>query len=523
MEINLLVVDDEVQIRAGIEKGIRWRELGITKVRSAPNGVEALEIIKAGQADILITDIRMPGMDGLELARKAKEEQENIHIIILSGFSEFEYAKQAISIGVKNYLLKPIKVKELTDNVAGIVRILQEEADMESLKRRQEEEQALARYILLKNQDENVFLKLIKEYADLNKEDKILCVLLEPDTRDTSEESTAREGLSSLLKEEAENHQFDFVISLSKRILYVARMDLSRSRQDVICRVQKLVQEYNSISKEKKQSTISAAVYRNCSVTGLTEAVDSCIQLLNKRLCLGVGVVIPFEENTIEVKKNFYIENEEEIRQYIISFQYDEAQQFIARHFRKMKELGISSYDLVKGVCLTLKQLLFRYIRETGVDAEMVLEKNQNVILEVPDLFTIEEYENWICNLYYLVLKGVSEHTDRNVSNTVMAAVAYISTHYQEELTVDELSSYVNKSKNYFSYLFKKEMKVSFVEYLNRYRVEQACTFLETTLELAGEIGMKVGFKDEKYFSAVFKKVMGCSPSHYRKNRGMDK
>lgn len=522
MEINLLVVDDEVQIRAGIEKGIRWGELGITKVRSAPNGVEALEIIKAGQADILITDIRMPGMDGLELARKAKEAQENIHIIILSGFSEFEYAKQAISIGVKDYLLKPIKVKELTDNVAGIVRKLQEEADMESLKRRQEEEQALARHILLKNQDENGFLKLIKEYADLNKEDKVLCVLMEPDTRDISEESAARERVSCLLKEEAENYQFDFVISLSKRILYVARMDLSRSRQDVIWRVRKLVQEYNRISQEKKQSTISAAVYRNCSVVDLAEAVDSCIQLLNKRLCLGVGVVILFEENAIEVK-NFYIENEEEIRQYIIGFQYEDAHQFIERHFRKMKEMGISSYDLVKGVCLTLKQLLFRYIRETGLDAEKVLDKNQNVMLEVPDLFTIEEYENWICNLYYLVLKGVSEHTDRNVSNTVMAAVAYISTHYQEELTVDELSAYVNKSNNYFSYLFKKEMKVSFVEYLNRYRVEQACTLLETTLDLAGEIGMKVGFKDEKYFSAVFKKVMGCSPTHYRKNRGLEK
>lgn len=153
MDIKLLIVDDEVQIRKGIEKGIPWKELGISKVQSAPNGVAALEIIRAERTDILITDIRMPGMDGLELARKAKTVQENMHIIILSGFSEFDYAKQAISIGVKDYLLKPIKVRELTDNVISIVKKMQEEVKVKSLSDRIQTEERIAQYLLMKKSD----------------------------------------------------------------------------------------------------------------------------------------------------------------------------------------------------------------------------------------------------------------------------------------------------------------------------------------------------------------------------------
>ncbi|CUO58340.1 Uncharacterized response regulatory protein SA0215 [[Eubacterium] contortum] len=523
MDIKLLIVDDEVQIRKGIEKGIPWKELGISKVQSAPNGVAALEIIRAERTDILITDIRMPGMDGLELARKAKTVQENMHIIILSGFSEFDYAKQAISIGVKDYLLKPIKVRELTDNVISIVKKMQEEVKVKSLSDRIQTEERIAQYLLMKKSDEAEFMSLIQSLSGLANEDKVMCVLLESDTKDMKEDRDLRERILESFEKEAAAHKSDFVIRLPRHILYAARMDLCRSRAQVIRQIEEIVHGVNKISKEKKLPTVSAAVSENSLLSEMPDAVDVCIHLLNKRLYMGTGVVVPEGEETVEENISFYIDNEEQIRKYILKFQYEEIQSCIGKHFQKMKEMRVSSYDLVKGVCLTLKQLLFHGIRETGLDAEQVLEKNKNFMLEVPDLLTIEEYENWICNLYYLILKGVAEHTKRNVSNTIVAAAAYISTHYHEELTVEELSAYVNKSKNYFSYLFKKEMKISFTEYLNRYRIDQACILLDTTLDLAGEIGQRVGFKDEKYFSTVFKKMMGCTPSQYRKNRGTEK
>lgn len=366
-------------------------------------------------------------------------------------------------------------------------------------------------------------MSLIQSLSGLANEDKVMCVLLESDTKDMKEDRDLRERILESFEKEAAAHKSDFVIRLPRHLLYAARMDLCRSRAQVIRQIEEIVHGVNKISKEKKLPTVSAAVSENSLLSEMPDAVDVCIHLLNKRLYMGTGVVVPEGEETVEENISFYIDNEEQIRKYILKFQYEEIQSCIGKHFQKMKEMRVSSYDLVKGVCLTLKQLLFHGIRETGLDAEQVLEKNKNFMLEVPDLLTIEEYENWICNLYYLILKGVAEHTKRNVSNTIVAAAAYISTHYHEELTVEELSAYVNKSKNYFSYLFKKEMKISFTEYLNRYRIDQACILLDTTLDLAGEIGQRVGFKDEKYFSTVFKKMMGCTPSQYRKNRGTEK
>lgn len=522
MEIKLLIVDDEVQIRAGIEKGIPWKKFGISKVHSAPNGVRALEIMEAEKINILITDIRMPGIDGLELARKAKEKQEDIHIIIVSGFSEFDYAKQAINIGVKDYLLKPIKVKELTDNVNVIVEAIQEEEKIKTRNDLHLTEEKLIQYLQTKDLYNEELLQLLEVFAGLTTGDKIVCVLIEPDTALRKEKGKICDDMRQIFAEEAKANEHDFVLSLPGYLLYGIRMDLSRSRWQVVKRIEEIMQGANADLEAEKLPTATAAVSDNCPASKLADAVDECIHLLKKRLYMGNGKVIPYEEQSGGENRSFYMQDEEQIRKYIISFQYEEVEKYIIQNFNNMKEEKISSYDLVKGVCLTLKQFLFRCIRETGLEVEQVLEKNKDFLLEVPELYTIEQYRDWICSLYYLILKGVSQHSKKNVSQVVMTAVVFISTHYHEDLTVDQISAYVSKSKNYFSYLFKKEMEVSFTEYLNKYRVEQACILLETTLDLTGEIGQKVGYKDERYFSSVFKKIVGISPLQYRKTRGIE-
>lgn len=138
----------------------------------------------------------------------------------------------------------------------------------------------------------------------------------------------------------------------------------------------------------------------------------------------------------------------------------------------------------------------------------------------IPDLLTLEQYQEWILNFYYLILTGVSSNKEQSLNRMVITALSYITVNYSDEITVDSISSYVNKSKNYFSYLFKKEMGISFTEYLNKYRVEEAKRLMETTVDLNAEIARKVGFRDEKYFSAVFKKLEGCSATEFRKKKG---
>lgn len=154
------------------------------------------------------------------------------------------------------------------------------------------------------------------------------------------------------------------------------------------------------------------------------------------------------------------------------------------------------------------------------MDVEAVLKKNRQSILALPDLLTIEQYREWVLNVYYLILTGVSGNQGKTPNQMVITALSYISMHYRDEITVESISSYVKKSKNYFSYLFKKEMGISFTEYLNKYRIEEAKKRMETTADLNAEIAREVGFRDEKYFSAVFRKLEGCSATEYRKKKG---
>lgn len=521
MNVELLIVDDEVQIRMGIEKGIPWKNFGITKVTSAPNGIEALRILEEEPVRILITDIRMPGINGLELAQKAKEIRPDIRIIILSGYSEFEYAKKAINIGVVDYLLKPIRLAEMEELIA---RIMEEFRELENdqAKRQQEILQwEIGQHILTENLEAEEFLYRMKAYTGLPADTPILCSLFEFDTKETREISRGEPLVLDRLREYMQKDKNGYLLILNQRYLYFTKMDISRSREEVISKLRKLQSGINEKLKEEKIETLTVGIARNCPLCELVRAQRECVKLLNHRLYLGKGAAIPYEECPPHKEVSFIMEYEERLRQYIIGFQYENAQDYIAEQFKRMKELKVSSYDLVKGVCLTLKQFLFRHIRETGLDVEGVLEKNKTTLLEVPDLYTLDQYQLWVSNLYYLVLRGVTEHTDQAVSSAVMTAVAYISTHYHEDITVDFLSAYVNKSRNYFSYLFKKEMKVSFTEYLNHYRVEQACRLLDSSTDLTIEIAQRVGFKDEKYFSTVFKKIMGCPPSVYRKTKGL--
>ena len=120
MNVKLLIADDDLQIRIGLKEGIDWGILKINEVLVAKNGIEALKLYEENLPQIVITDIRMPGLDGLELSREIRKFSELTKIIIISGYSEFEYAKRAIHLGVADYLLKPVKIAQLRKLIVSI-------------------------------------------------------------------------------------------------------------------------------------------------------------------------------------------------------------------------------------------------------------------------------------------------------------------------------------------------------------------------------------------------------------------
>lgn len=537
-----------MQIRRGIEIGIPWKDYGITGVLTAEDSPGAIRILEREKIQILITDIRMPGMTGLELAEFAKKINPEIHVVILSGYSEFEYAKKAINIGVAEYLLKPIKISELTALIQSIMEKIEVRVQEEEKQRKVKIEQSLEAYFDVDYPGSGDYERLLEEYTGHKADHKILCMVFDFDSRNASpfirDKSTtncdahlsesnfqtrakADSACVNYVREELLSKsgpkEDNYLLCWGKKLVWFTFMDICRSRDQVIMQMGKILRRINS-ELHKAGGTgnvgISAGVSGITSLGKLRLGAMEGAALLDHRLYLGGGVLIDRVDASIKNEPMFSMNQTAHLRLCIAGFRYEEAEKDIKKQFDDMKDLKIASYDIVKGTCMNLVQLLFQTLKSSGMDVESVLEKNKRSILGIPDLLTLDQYQEWVLSFYYLILTGVSGNQGEHHNRMVITALSYISMHYSEEITVDSISTYVNKSKNYFSYLFKKEMGISFTEYLNKYRVEEAKKRMETTADLNAEIARKVGFRDEKYFSAVFRKLEGCSATEYRKKKG---
>lgn len=520
MEVQLLIVDDEMQIRRGIELGMPWKDYGITGVFTAEDSPGAMRILELEKIQILITDIRMPGMSGLELAEYAKKRNPDIHVILLSGYSEFEYAKKAINIGVVEYLLKPIKISELTELIHKIMGEIELREQENVQQRKAKLEQSLEAYFDTKDPGKGEYESLLEAYTGYKAEQHILCMVFDFDSRGAKADAGCVNDVREQLLNKDSGREDNFLLCWGKKLVWFTFMNICRSRDQVIWQMGNVLRRMNSELEKAGNCGLSAGVSGITTLKQLYLAAKDGERLLDHRLYLGGCVLIDRVDESSKSEVIFSMDQVEQLRLCIAGFRYGEAEKLINKQFCAMRDLKIASYDIVKGTCMNLVQLLFQTLKSSGMDVEAVLEKNRQSILAIPDLLTLEQYREWVLNFYYLILTGVSGNQEQAPNRVVMTALSYISVHYHDEITVDTISSYVNKSKNYFSYLFKKEMGISFTEYLNKYRIEEAKKRMETTTDLNAEIAGKVGFRDEKYFSAVFRKLEGCSATEYRKKKG---
>ena len=511
--MKLLIVDDEEHIRRGLEKGVLWNECGISDVKTAANGIEALDTIRAEGTDILLTDIRMPGMDGLNLIRSAIELQKNIRIVVFSGFSEFDYARSAISLGVKAYLLKPVKIPELKTIVCNLVKELEQEQKDLALQQRKMQEQELSHQLLKEQPDLPVMQSLLEQFGF--REELIYCTLFEADTKEEYRSRECQKDIRQIVESIAGSPVC--VLQVHQQLLWLQKAGMELSRWELQNRLERAFLERKR-DKNWNSVTLSAGISEVFPLQELPKAYRECRDLLDQRLYLGKDRIILQKKAPKQSKRMFHIENADRLRQHIINFEPAKAQEFITDTFCALKDAQISSYNLTKNICLQLQQILFEAIEEIGVSLEHMLERQEQLRFVVPDYITLEEYRDWVLEQYGAMIQELQDCGRLPISNTVRKAVAYIQTHYHENISVDFISGYVGASRTYFSHKFKKEMLMSFTDYLNQIRIEKACRLLKTTLSTADEISRQVGFQDGRYFSTVFKKIMGCSPTAYRKN-----
>ncbi|MBB6733985.1 response regulator [Cohnella zeiphila] len=517
---RVMIVEDEFIVRYGIRSMIDWEKIGMELAGEAGNGKEALELMQAGLPDILITDIKMPVMDGIELIAEVRRSSPELKIIILSNLEDFQYAKEAIKHGVSEYLVKSDMMPRDFEQALLNVKTKLDAAREERSSQAKSEEPAPRR--------REKFLAELIEGADgeaaaaarkaeslgmgpLRSAYVLHISLNAAELGFAEKQSAVRQTLSQAWADG----------QLGCEAFPDKQGDLNLlclcGEEDGLAQVTGKAEEW--IRLLAAQSGLTATVGIGGPIREWTEAkgaYEQAVWAAKQRMFLGGGRAIvhglsggrrsgepPPEQ--IRVASN-------QLRAMAYASQSRELAAYLEQLFGRLADRR--DPDLVPIVSLELLMILTTLWSDVSNDDRQLSELKKQYYDQLSKLETLKESKRWFLAAFEALAQHIARmyNSDRN---SIMKAVQYIRQYYHQDISLQAISGYVHLSKNYFANLFKKEMGESFLECLTRIRIEKAKELLKRELK-ATDVGSLVGIQDPKYFSKVFKKITGVSPSEYR-------
>ena len=522
---RVLLVDDEEDIRVGISQKMDWQGLGFELVAEAENGKDALDLAEALRPDVILTDIKMPFMDGLELCRILTERLPASKFVVFSGFDDFEYAKQAIRMNVSEYILKPINAAEL----ASVLEKLKEQLDQERqlrkneelLRKRYEESLPLLRGLFLTRLlDGRVPREQLSELAgryevDLTGE-TFTAAIVHIGGADREQSALLIPPVQQLLEENLEREEFacrTFLYNDSLAILAAFREENQvYDFIDAVNRVCVLVESY-------LDQNLTVGVGLPChDPADLPQSTAGARSALDYRSMVGRGraIYIGDLESGSVVRMSFAEGDERALTAAVKLGGEEDVRTEVRRLTDRLSRAGVP-LPQCQLFFLGLLTCLVKLTRDGGLSAEQVFGKDFTGTLQVSDFASVEELGQWCLERCLAIQTGIRRQRTDSAGRMVEKAREFIREHYADsELSVETLCEYLHLSPAYFSTLFKREVGMSFTNYVTDVRMEAAAGALLTTEEKTYLIARKCGYEDPNYFSYVFKRHFGMSPTKYR-------
>lgn len=518
---RVLLVDDEEDIREGISRKMDWLGLGFSLVGEAANGQDALELAESLRPDVILTDIKMPFMDGLELCRILTDRLPAARFVVFSGFDAFEYAKQAIQMNVVEYILKPINADELS----AVLRRLKDQLDRERAERRNVE---LLRSRYMEN------LPILRElfYANL------LDGHIEPGTE---RERAARLDIDLQGEEWAVGLAYigsdrrDALSTLSVQKLLEESLTADRCRltlyNDWVAVIVSLTESFTiydlirvldrvcTLAASYLGLTLTVGVGAPCKeLSGMARSAAEARTALEYRSMVGRGQVIYIGDLEPDGGQVLTFEEADErtLTAAVRLGSEQEVRDAAAALAGKIREANPSAgqYNLF---LMELVTHLMKMTRRSGVGVEEVFGTGFSLPIQDSALPSLEELEDWCAERYLRLRTLIRRRQTDSAGQTVEAAKEYIRQHYAEsDLSVEKLCAYLHLSSTYFSTLFKRETGTSFTAYVTTVRMEAAAEAIRGTEEKTYLIAQRCGYEDPNYFSYVFKRHFGVTPTKYR-------
>jgi len=531
--MNILIVEDEPQIRSSLETSLR--KLGFTDIRKADNAQQALDMLAIRKSDLIVSDIRMPGMSGIELLEEVRKRFGDVLFVVLSGYDLFTYAQKAVKLGAFAYLLKPLKDEDLETVLREALqelttrRTLFEDELNIKIKLRQGTSELRKQFLteLLNGRIAENQLGRKCETYELDFPYAAFRVWLanidNPDefgqTASSRDIELLRYGLENmageLFKEAgwiAESFHWDegagFVLNGDK---------LGESAE--AARLQSISRRIRDAAADMLGLKLTAAIGSGeNSLATSAQSLQTALRAYAQSMVQGPGAVYLFEEMPAIAPGllQFDLKTEQQLFDCFEKGCQADGLRFISERYAAFDRFCSFEVKDVRELNYRLLLLMHNIARQLGLDPEETLGDEYYLYTKVNSFRRITEVSAWFQSLAGNMFALLEERADRSTKKLMEKARDHIAAHFHEDIGLDAVAEHLHISPEYLSREFKKEIGENFIDFLLRVRIQKAKTYIVQGQHKTYEIARLVGYNDEKYFARVFKKVTGFTPREYR-------
>lgn len=533
---KIMLVDDEEEVRKSIIRKIPWEETGFEVIGDAENGKDALEKIEMNEPDVVLTDIRMPYMDGLAMAERIRQTHPSIKIVIFSGFDEFEYAKKAIKLNVIEYILKPVNVEELTVILKKIKKNLDDEIEQKRnvtlLRESYVRSLPAIREHFLNDlihggMDTATISEKLSEYGiDIDGAVKWVtaAIHLEPDEKVDKAVSLHQQrelipiSVQNLIKEKLTGQYRFAMFHSSFETILIAAVDPENTQTELVALLGDICKETRKIL----EVSVTIGVGESCStLTEVGRSFYSALNALGYRAVTGSGGVICIHdmEPAAPEKLQFDSRMESELIAAVKFGPEEKIRSVIGEVVGRMEERKVH-YRQYQAYVLAVINVLTQLTQQYDLQIREMFGVENDYFEILNRIQKMENIRQYLTEVALKMNKALARERTNAAKNVIREARQYIQDNFQDpDLSVEKICRHLHMSPAYFSTMFKKETGQAYIAYLTDVRLNRAVELLMATDDKTYVIAEKVGYPEQNYFSYVFKKKFGVSPTRYRTSR----
>jgi len=535
--LKIFFVEDDAKIRESIKRNVKWEQHGYEFVGQASNGEVGYSEIKKLKPDVIITDLRMPFMNGLELSRLVRKEMPEIKIIILTGLNDFESVQEALRIGVTEYLLKPVTPNALAETLDKVRCLIEEEQENRAYQQLYRREMAELRDLKLQNFFESwvVGNKKVFELLDIAHQFGISLIadnfvvirfqlFSEDDLETYSEELEKLYDIAGNMLEAHKN------ILLFKQGLQgwalIVKGTKEQSADKIAWRIsaelEQLLIDYDNVRY------IIAVGIQIGNLQDIGKSYNSTCHAYAYHYILNKSAIIRADEleeiaarnsgkeldiQSIDVSKIDSVA----VERFLRSGSANATQTLVDDLFAGIGERNMRSFLLRQYIVMNINFVVVEFLDNIGIDKTVIANRFKKINFQISELSTISEMQNYLVKLLKYALELRDSASQNRYVSSIEKAREYIRAHFaDDDISLNTVAKSVNLSPAHFSTVFSQKTGETFIEFLTKVRMEKAKELLLYSSKRSSEIAYEIGYSEPHYFSYVFRKLEGCSPREFR-------